>query len=141
MQFITGNEAFADNVKQLIPNTTIFDKMILDLPVNNKGIFWDQDENLDGKLTSGTTNKIFRSCYYLYLEKHPNLTEGDHPFDLTVNNIYANNLDISDKFDSWAIVQVSSNTYLFFIWIDLEQSFKLEWTNKDVNDWFLQVVI
>lgn len=38
MKFIAGNEAFANNAKQLIPDTTIFDRMILDLPATHKGI-------------------------------------------------------------------------------------------------------
>lgn len=39
MKFIAGNQEFANNAKQLIPDTTIFDKMILKLPdVTYKGI-------------------------------------------------------------------------------------------------------
>lgn len=39
MKFIAGNQEFANNAKQLIPDTTIFDRMILDLPAATyKGI-------------------------------------------------------------------------------------------------------
>lgn len=141
MKFIAGNKAFANNAKQLIPDTTIFDKMILNLPdVTYKGILWDHNTTLDGKISSGTgTNTIYRSAYYLYLDKHETIT--DNVFTLKVRNKIAD-VSLDTLFDTWAIVQVSENTYLFFIWFDLEQEFTLSWTDKSVeNDWYLQVVI
>ena len=141
MKFIAGNEAFANNAKQLIPDTTIFDRMILDLPgATYKGILWDHNTTLDGKISSGTgTNTIYRSAYYLYLDKHETIT--DNVFTLKVRNKIAD-VSLDTLFDTWAIVQVSENTYLFFIWFDLEQEFTLSWTDKSVeNDWYLQVVI
>ena len=144
MKFIAGNQEFANNAKQLIPDTTIFDRMILDLPgATYKGILWDHNDALGGKISSGTgDNIIYRSAYYLYLDNHETIT--DNVFTLKVRNKIAN-VSLNDLFDTWAIVQVSENTYLFFIWFDLEQEFTLSWTgfsdDIDDNDWYLQVVI
>ncbi len=141
MKFIAGNEAFVNNAKQLIPDTTIFDRMILDLPAQTyKGILWDHNVELDGKISSGTgTNTIYRSAYYLYLDNHE--TSTDNVFTLNVRN-KIDDVSLNNLFDTWAIVQVSENTYLFFIWFDLEQKFTLSWTDpSDDNDWYLQVVI
>lgn len=141
MKFIAGNEAFANNAKQLIPDTTIFDRMILDLPATHKGILWDHNTTLGGKISSGAgTDIIYRSAYYLYLDNHETITENDFIFN--VKNKMANDVSLNDLFDTWAIVQVSENTYLFFIWFDLEQKFTLSWANPSAdNDWYLQVVI
>ena len=140
MKFIAGNQEFANNAKQLIPDTTIFDKMILNLPATYKGILWDHNTTLGGKISSGTgTNTIYRSAYYLYLDNHETIT--DNVFKLNVWNKMSNNVSLNTLFDTWAIVQVSENTYLFFIWFDLEQKFTLSWTAPSVNDWYLQVVI
>jgi len=149
MKFIAGNQEFANNAKQLIPDTTIFDRMILDLPTTHKGILWDHNTTLGGEISSGTgDNIIYRSAYYLYLDNHETIetiTEDNvtnNVFTLDVwNKIEEPNVSLNDIFDTWAIVQVSENTYLFFIWFDLEQEFTLRWTEKDDYDWYLQVVI
>ncbi len=115
MKFIAGNQEFANNAKQLIPDTTIFDRMILDLPAATyKGILWDHNTTLDGKISSGTgTNIIYRSAYYLYLDNHETIT-SDNVFTFKVRNKIAD-VSLNDLFKTWAIVQVSENTYLFFI--------------------------
>lgn len=115
MKYIAGHKDFINNAKQLIPNLSIFDKLILADPENTyKGILWDQKTNLNGKIKSQDEKIIYRSCYYIYLENHENSSNNNNPFSFIAKNTN-NNLSLDNEFKTWGVVQIFENTYLFFI--------------------------
>ena len=70
MKFIAGNTEFMDNIKQLLPDFSIFGKIINDEPSILENKIWKKQIGLDPtgiKSGSLTTDDIFyRSCYMIY---------------------------------------------------------------------------
>lgn len=148
MKFIAGNVEFTDNMKQLLPDISIFDRIISNDPTILEDKLWRKEmsvspiEGLSSGSIKNTTDDIFyRSCYLLY-KSDPEILEKN--ISMVVKNVNSNETIPSTSFNNWGLVQLENNLYMLFVWIDLEQSyvFNLANTNKfNSEDWFIQVVI
>lgn len=119
MKFISGNIAFTDNMKQLLPDLSIFDRIISADPVILENKMWRKQMVITAEagISSGsvlnTTDDIFyRSCYLLYKSGNPISAAN---VSLVVTNIYSNEVISSSEFTSWGLVQIDDNLYLLFI--------------------------
>lgn len=146
MKFIAGNIEFTDNMKQLLPDISIFNRIISNEPTILSNRMWRKQMTLtSGGISSGsvnnTTNDIFyRSCYLIYKSGSEILKNN---VTLTVTNVNSNETIPSSEFSNWGLVLLEDNLYMLFIWIDLEQSFVFNLSSNTFNssDWFIQVVI
>ncbi len=146
MKFIGGNSAFVDNIKQLLPDSSIFNRIISDEPSVLENSIWRKKIGLtsmgitSGSLINQSDNVFFRSCYMIYKSGN-HIVEGN--LSMTVKNIHSNENLSSDDFKNWGMIQIDNNMYILFVWIDIEQSFTFNLTGNlfNSNDWFIQVVI
>lgn len=134
MKYIAGNEEFIYNMRQLLPDLNIFNKIILENPTNSlKGVLWDIEE---GKYQHIERGNMFRSCTYIQMDDR---VMRDPKIEVT-NTFNGDN--ITGEFDNWGILQISDSEYLFFIWLDTNQNYKLTWDGIGLyEDLYIKVVI
>lgn len=146
MRFIAGNVEFTDNMKQLLPDLSIFDKIIRNEPSILQNRLWKKQTLLttsgisSGSLTNPSDNIFYRSCYLLYKS---GVTIQNANVSLTVTNVNSSEVIPSSEFKNWGLVQIDEGLYLLFVWIDIEQryTFNLSTNVFNAEDWFIQVVI
>ena len=77
MRFVAGDVTFTDNVKQLLPDISIFDKLIMNEPTILENRLWRKKIGLNssgissGSVGTTTDNVFYRSCYLLYKKGAP----------------------------------------------------------------------
>lgn len=146
MKFIAGNIEFTNNMKQLLPDLSIYDKIIDDEPIILENMIWKKQDGLDssginsGSLDNINDNILYRSCYLIY--KDDNTMRSDN-INITVTNIHSNEVIPSDEFENWGLVEVGDRLFLLFIWIDIEQKYNINLSGDSFRseDWYIQVVI
>ena len=146
MKFIAGNIEFTDNMKQLLPDMSIFNRIISDEPTILENKLWKKHMSISsaglssGSISNTSDNIFYRSCYLIYKSGNPILKTH---LSLVVRNIYSNEIVPSVEFNNWGLVDLGDSLYLLFIWIDMEQSyiFNLNTNIFNSNDWSIQVVI
>ena len=146
MRFIAGNIEFTDNVKQLLPDLSIFDRIISGEPTILENRLWRKQIGLtlagisSGSLANSGDNIFYRSCYLLY-KSGDTIQSGN--VSLTVTNINSGETIPSSEFKNWGLVQIDDRLYLLFIWIDIEQryTFNLSTNLFNSEDWFIQAVV
>ena len=146
MKFIAGNIEFTDNMKQLLPDSSIFDRIISDEPTILENKIWRKQMGIASTgIYSGSAKDtvpiiFFRSCYLIYKTGNPLLNSYA---SIVVKNVNTNETIPNDKFNNWGLVQVDDNLYMLFIWIDIEQSYTFNLSTNQFNseDWLIQVVI
>lgn len=149
MKFIAGNIGFTDNMKQLLPDLSIFDRIIKTEPTVHLNNIWRKQIGVNNNtgINSGSIKNIndtifYRSCYLIY--KSTPITESN--VKVTVKNIVSVPSTLVSGFENWGFVQIGDNLYMLFIWIDIEQEYNFNLVNGttglfNAEDWFIQVVI
>lgn len=150
MKFINGNVEFTDNMKQLLPDISIFDRIISNDPTILENKLWRKQMGISsvtglssGSVKTTTDNIFYRSCYLIY-KSGATIPKAD--ISLVVKNVNSNETIPSSEFNNWGLIQLEDNLYLLFIWIDVEQSYVFNLANGtlnpfNTNDWFIQVVV
>ena len=146
MKFIAGNIEFTDNMKQLLPDMSIFNRIISDEPTILQNNIWRKQMTIpstgisSGSVLNTSEDIFYRSCYLIYKSGADLVKTG---LTMTVKNVNTNETLPTTEFSNWGVVQVEDNLYMLFVWIDLEQSFVFNSTTNafNSNDWFIQVVI
>jgi hypothetical protein len=146
MRFVAGDVVFTDNAKQLLPDISIFDRIIKSEPTILENKMWRKQIGLttsgisSGSIGSTIDNIFYRSCYLIY-KSGSNIQSSNVSF--TVTNIVSGEAIPSEEFKNWGLVQIDEGLYLLFIWIDIEQryTFNLNTNVFNSEDWFIQVVI